>query len=347
MLAKRDTGEHTNDQFVFVSMVHQAEMQPVTARADHMSAWRAGLRAHGLDRPEAFAAITPSTRGVSISKVDFPSAAPCLPRSESLGRAGCAANRFTLGTLPPLQPHVTHRLQPEATHRLQPHAKQAATLSPAGCSPVSTRLPPPSTHAATPCHTRCRPTPGTLPLRVFTSGHGFFMQHVQGFDGHAQNLGAGPARPAASVATVRPPPRSCAADAWLLFSLALAAHTRTACVLRARTHAARTAVRTAARTAARKHARTAASQVHFTFQYSDTPDFPHGKRQRAREAALWTADPPSYYTEGRYVKLVGALYTAAQRVAIERRYPEWSPHRHMAIDAIQRAAVRDRLALSP
>ena len=118
-------------------------------------------------------------------------------------------------------------------------------------------------------------------------------------------------------------------------------------MLRARTHAARTAVRTAARTAARKHARTAASQVHFTFQYSDTPDFPHGKRQRAREAALWTADPPSYYTEGRYVKLVGALYTAAQRVAIERRYPEWSPHRHMAIDAIQRAAVRDRLALSP
>ena len=23
--------------------------------------------------------------------------------------------------------------------------------------------------------------------------------------------------------------------------------------------------------------------VHFTFQYSDTPDFPHGKRQRARD----------------------------------------------------------------
>ena len=66
---------------------------------------------------------------------------------------------------------------------------------------------------------------------------------------------------------------------------------------------------------------------------------------RAPCGSLWTADPPSYYTEGRYVKLVGALYTAAQRVAIERRYPEWSPHRHMAIDAIQRAAVRDLLAL--
>ena len=86
--------------------------------------------------------------------------------------------------------------------------------------------------------------------------------------------------------------------------------------------------------------------VHFTFQYSDTPDFPHGKRQRAREAALWTADPDSYYTEGRFLKLVGPLYTAKQRADIERRWPEWSPQRHMRIDAIQRAAVRDALALS-
>ena len=234
MLAKREV-EHTNDQFVFVDMVRQAEMQPVTAQPDHMDAWRAALRAHGLDRAEAFAAITPSTRSVSISAAGFSAAVPLAgqgevvtghgkPPTPCLPEAGCGAARFTLGT---------------------------------------------------------------LPLRVFTSGHGFFMQHVQGFDGHAQHLGAGPARPAASVAT-----------------------------------------------------------VHFTFQYSDTPDFPHGKRQRAREAALWTADPASYYTEGRFVKLVGPLYTAAQRVAIERRYPEWSPHRHMAIDAIQRAAVRDLLALA-
>lgn len=56
--------------------------------------------------------------------------------------------------------------------------------------------------------------------------------------------------------------------------------------------------------------------VHFTFQYSDTPDYPHGKRQRAREAGLWMADPPEYYTEGRFVRLVGPLFSAAQRVAI-------------------------------
>ena len=86
--------------------------------------------------------------------------------------------------------------------------------------------------------------------------------------------------------------------------------------------------------------------VHFTFQYSDTPDFPHGKRQRAREAGLWAVDPPEYFREGRFVQLVGPLYTAAQRVAIERRFPEWSPQRHMHLDAIQRAAIRDLLALS-
>ena len=34
--------------------------------------------------------------------------------------------------------------------------------------------------------------------------------------------------------------------------------------------------------------------VHFTFQFGDTGDYPHGKRQRAREAALWAVDPPEY-----------------------------------------------------
>jgi hypothetical protein len=80
--------------------------------------------------------------------------------------------------------------------------------------------------------------------------------------------------------------------------------------------------------------------VHFTFQYSDTPDYPHGKRQRAREAGLWAVDPPSYFENGSFVRIIGPLYTQAQRREIERRFPEWSPQRHMALDAIQRAAVR-------
>ena len=296
MLAKRDTGEHTNDQFVFVSMVHQAEMQPVTARADHMVAWRATLRAHGLDRPGAFAAVTPSTRGVSISKADFPSAAPCLPRNESLGRAGCAANRFTLGALPPLQPDATHT----------------------GCDPMP--------------HTGCHPMPHTLPAHARHAAAARLHERPRLL--HAAR--AGLRRPRAEPRR-RPRAASCLGrDGAPRLSRRLSRHpdARAQQTLRARRTHART-VRTTARTL---------PQVHFTFQYSDTPDFPHGKRQRAREAALWTADPPSYYTEGRYVKLVGALYTAAQRVAIERRYPEWSPHRHMAIDAIQRAAVRDLLA---
>ena len=209
MLAKREV-EHTNDQFIFCAMVRDAGMEPVTASASHMAAWRESLDAHGLLRAQVLESITPSTRGVSISKAGFQLATPCLPE------AHCPTARFTLGT---------------------------------------------------------------LPLRAFTGGHTYFMQRVQNFDGH-------------------------------------------------------------------RLARFTPLTVHFTFQYSDTPDFPHGKRQRAREAGVWAVDPPSYHTEGRFIRLIGPLYTAAQRVAIERRYPEWSPQRHMALDAIQRAAVRDLLALS-
>ena len=209
MLAKRET-PNTNDQFIFVAMVHEAGMAPVVGSAERMASWRASLAAHGLLREDALSSISTSTRGVYISDAGFASAAPCLPARR------CAPARFTLGT---------------------------------------------------------------LPMRVFTGGHVYFMQRLQNADGHA--------RPDAEALT-----------------------------------------------------------VHFTFQYSDFPDFPHGKRQRAREAGLWIADPPEYFTRGRFVRLVGPLWTAAQRAAIERRHPEWSPHRHMALDAIQRAAVRDLLALA-
>ena len=86
--------------------------------------------------------------------------------------------------------------------------------------------------------------------------------------------------------------------------------------------------------------------VHFTFQFGDTQEYPHGKRQRAREAALWSVDPPKYFTEGVFVRLVGPLFTAEQQAAVEAKFPEWSPQRHMHMDAIQRAAVRDVLALA-
>ena len=38
--------------------------------------------------------------------------------------------------------------------------------------------------------------------------------------------------------------------------------------------------------------------VHFTFQFGDTKEYPHGKRQRAREASLWAVDPPQYFSAG-------------------------------------------------
>ena len=147
----------------------------VTKSAAHLGAWRASLAAHGLLRPSVLARISPTTRGVSISREGFGLATPCL----EAGR--CAPARFTLGT---------------------------------------------------------------LPLRGFTGGHTYFMQRVQNFEGHA-------------LPRARP------------------------------------------------------LTVHFTFQYSDTPDFPHGKRQRAREAGLWAVDAPSYFTEGRFVKLVRPPLSAA------------------------------------
>ena len=86
--------------------------------------------------------------------------------------------------------------------------------------------------------------------------------------------------------------------------------------------------------------------VHFTFQFGDTSEYPHGKRQRAREAALWSVDPPEYFTEGIFIRLVGDLYSPEQQRAVFEKFPEWSPQRHMHMDAIQRAAVRDVLALA-
>lgn len=176
MLAKREA-ENTNDQFIFVAMVRDAGIEPVTSSPERMRTWRASLAAHGLHRPEAFGRISPSTRGVFLSKEGFASAAPCLPSER------CAPQRFSLAT---------------------------------------------------------------LPLRVFTGGHTYFMQRLHNAPGH---------------------------DLPRLSPLT----------------------------------------VHFTFQYSDTPDYPHGKRQRAREAALWAVDPPDYYSKGTFLRLVGPLYSQARR----------------------------------
>ena len=86
--------------------------------------------------------------------------------------------------------------------------------------------------------------------------------------------------------------------------------------------------------------------VHFTFQFGDTGDYPHGKRQRAREAALWAVDPPEYFTEGIFVAVAGPTTTLEYKEQVYKRFPEWSPQRHMFMDAPQRQAVRDILGLA-
>lgn len=93
--------------------------------------------------------------------------------------------------------------------------------------------------------------------------------------------------------------------------------------------------------------RARALAVHLTYQFGDA-SYPLGKRQRAREAGLWTSDPPEYYDPpgATFVRLVGPLFSAAQRASIEEAHPEWSPRRHALLDGLQRAAVRDLLALA-
>ena len=44
--------------------------------------------------------------------------------------------------------------------------------------------------------------------------------------------------------------------------------------------------------------------------------------------------------------LDGPAYTDEQQAAVYRRFPEWSPQRHMFLDAPQRQAVRDLLGLA-
>jgi hypothetical protein len=53
-----------------------------------------------------------------------------------------------------------------------------------------------------------------------------------------------------------------------------------------------------------------------------------------------------YFTEGIFVALLGETYTAAEKASVYRRFPEWSPQRHMFLDAPQRQAVRDLLGLA-
>ena len=80
--------------------------------------------------------------------------------------------------------------------------------------------------------------------------------------------------------------------------------------------------------------------VHLTFQFGDAPTYPYGKRQRAREAGLWFADPPSYYDAPDTTLLVrplGPLVDPDAWRRIGRTYPsEADPRRHVALADLQR-----------
>ena len=89
--------------------------------------------------------------------------------------------------------------------------------------------------------------------------------------------------------------------------------------------------------------------VHLTFSFGDASEYAYGKRQRAREAGLWTQDDASYFGadgSSRFLRLIGPTFSADERRAIEAAHPEESPQRHLLLDAAQRVLVRDLLALA-
>ena len=94
-----------------------------------------------------------------------------------------------------------------------------------------------------------------------------------------------------------------------------------------------------------------AEALHLTFGFGDGVAYPYGKRQRAREAGLWLVDPVERFGDGAagdevFLRLIGPLFSEPQRIAIEQAYPEHSPQRHIHLDGLQRAVVRDLLALA-
>ena len=182
----------------------------------------------------------------------------------------------------------------------------------------------------------CAPVPftfATLPIRPFSSGHTWFNQGVQEMEGHEL-------------------PQHTPVNVHFTFQALLPTPA---------THPAPTRSPTPTPTSTPNPTSTSTSTPNPTpgpgpypnphpnpnpNQFGDTPKYPHGKRQRAREAGLWAVDPPEYFTQGVYVALRGPAYTAAEQASVYRRFPEWSPQRHMFMDAPQRQAVRDLLGLA-
>ena len=93
-----------------------------------------------------------------------------------------------------------------------------------------------------------------------------------------------------------------------------------------------------------------AQAVHLTFGFGDGADYPHGKRQRAREAGLWLADDEIYYGHGGggelFVTLSGRGYEETERAQIDTASPEWSPRRHVDLAGVQLRTVERLLELA-
>jgi len=86
--------------------------------------------------------------------------------------------------------------------------------------------------------------------------------------------------------------------------------------------------------------------LHMTYQYGDSSKFPYGKRQRMREARVWWVDPPSYFTEGRYLAVAPEGATLPIEVLPNDVTTRQAAERFNKEDAHLRRTLRDALGLA-
>ena len=90
--------------------------------------------------------------------------------------------------------------------------------------------------------------------------------------------------------------------------------------------------------------------VHMTYQYGDTGEYAYGKRERMRQAGIWRADPPSYYSEGHFLVVsdegARSRFPGDEEVGTDREAYKTAIRRHLDEDALRRETVRNALALA-
>ena len=88
--------------------------------------------------------------------------------------------------------------------------------------------------------------------------------------------------------------------------------------------------------------------LHMTYQYGDSGEYPWGKRQRLRSLGMWQFDPPSYYSEGKFITVAPEAVTKhLPPVDVPRGVDSRIPVKlHLEEDAYRRPAIQSAFAVA-